>query len=513
MRKSLLLLLTACALPVHASETTTYSYDALGRLVSSVHSGTVNNGLTTTTTFDAASNRTNQTVTGALNAVFSIASASANEGSPLNFVVSRSGTTSNAVTVNWSTSDGTAIAGTNYTAASGVLSFAAGVTSKTFAVTTKSDGVYTPSLSLNALLSSPSAGASIGAGTAVGTISNTDVSKITIASASVNEGGTLLFTVSRTGNLSQPVSASWATSDGTAKAGVNYVASSGVVNFTAGASTAQVSVQTLDDATTSANLSFNIALSAPSAGATLGAGSSTYGYVVNTGSTILTVSPATANEGQPVRFVVTRSGGVSQPLTGAASLFLTAGTAKAGINYYGLGYPVDFRIGSSTTVVSVPTYPDGVSGGNLVFNAQISPNSGNTNFVTPGNGAVAGTIVDTGAAAMNPATTSVITVADTTSNAGSPLIFVMRRQGYAGQACTINYTLSNGTAQSGTHFQGFSGVANFPASTNNTQVLVMISVPTYSIPGVTGYYDMSLNITSGCPNSINSGQASGVIVY
>lgn len=511
MKKSLLLLLTACALPVHASETTTYSYDALGRLVSSVHSGTVNNGLTTTTTFDAASNRTNQTVTGAQNAVFSIASASATEGSPLNFVVSRSGTTSNAVSVNWSTSDGTAIAGTNYIAASGVLSFAAGVTSKTFTVTTKSDGVSTPNLSMNALLSSPSAGASIGTGSAVGTIANSDVSKITIASAYVNEGGTLLFTVSRTGNLSQPVSASWTTSDFTAKAGVNYVASSGVVNFAAGASTAQVSVQTLDDATPSIPLSFNITLSAPSAGATLGSTYSTYGYINNIETSILTLSPATANEGQPVRFVVTRSGGVSKSLKGVANLTLTPGTANAGVNYFGGSYPVEFRAGSSTTVVSVPTYPDGVSGGNLVFQAVITPVVGSG--VTQSSGPVSGTIVDTGAAAMSPSSTSIITVADVTANAGSPLTFWVKRQGYLGQACSINFAVSNGTAQNGTHFSGGSSSIIFPASTSNAPQMVIISVPTYSISGLSGFYDMSFNITSGCANSINSGQAYGTIVY
>jgi YD repeat-containing protein len=49
-------------LGVKAAETVTYSYDAQGRLVQSVISGTVNNGQTSTTTFDAANNRTNYSV-------------------------------------------------------------------------------------------------------------------------------------------------------------------------------------------------------------------------------------------------------------------------------------------------------------------------------------------------------------------------------------------------------------------------------------------------------------------
>ncbi|HEU4962158.1 MAG TPA: hypothetical protein VFT56_17350 [Sphingomonas sp.] len=43
----------------------TYTYDAKGRLVKVVHTGTVNNNLTTTYSHDKADNRTNVTTTGA----------------------------------------------------------------------------------------------------------------------------------------------------------------------------------------------------------------------------------------------------------------------------------------------------------------------------------------------------------------------------------------------------------------------------------------------------------------
>ena len=48
-----------------ASETIIYTYDARGRLTQIAHSGTVNNGATTTYTLDKANNRTNNTTTGA----------------------------------------------------------------------------------------------------------------------------------------------------------------------------------------------------------------------------------------------------------------------------------------------------------------------------------------------------------------------------------------------------------------------------------------------------------------
>ena len=49
-----------------AAETIVYTYDAKGRLVKVVHSGSVNNGVQTTYTYDKADNRKNVTTTGAI---------------------------------------------------------------------------------------------------------------------------------------------------------------------------------------------------------------------------------------------------------------------------------------------------------------------------------------------------------------------------------------------------------------------------------------------------------------
>jgi YD repeat-containing protein len=48
-----------------ATETVTYTYDARGRLIKVVHTGTVNNNVQTDYTHDKADNRTNVTTTGA----------------------------------------------------------------------------------------------------------------------------------------------------------------------------------------------------------------------------------------------------------------------------------------------------------------------------------------------------------------------------------------------------------------------------------------------------------------
>lgn len=50
--------------PAWATETVTYTYDALGRVTNVSHSGSVNNGLNAAYVYDPADNRKTVTVTG-----------------------------------------------------------------------------------------------------------------------------------------------------------------------------------------------------------------------------------------------------------------------------------------------------------------------------------------------------------------------------------------------------------------------------------------------------------------
>ena len=94
-------------------------------------------------------------------------------GAAVAFQVTLSRAASSAVTVDYATSDGTAVAGEDYTATSGALTFAAGETSKTVSVPVLDDahdeGRETFRFSL-----SNAQGAVIADGEAVGTIVNTD---------------------------------------------------------------------------------------------------------------------------------------------------------------------------------------------------------------------------------------------------------------------------------------------------------------------------------------------------
>ncbi|MGB0438465.1 MAG: Calx-beta domain-containing protein, partial [Mycobacterium sp.] len=93
--------------------------------------------------------------------------------SDLGFTVSLSDASVDAVSVGYTTADGTAVAGGDYVGESGTVTFAPGVTSQLVTVAVLGDGVVEANETLTVTLSGPS-GATIADGTAVGTITNDD---------------------------------------------------------------------------------------------------------------------------------------------------------------------------------------------------------------------------------------------------------------------------------------------------------------------------------------------------
>ena len=103
----------------------------------------------------------------------SVSDASAAEGDSVVFTVSLSATSSQQVTVDYATADGTATAGEDYTATSGTLTFQAGETTKTISVPITDDTEDAGGETFTLTLSNAS-GADLGDAEATGTIRDTD---------------------------------------------------------------------------------------------------------------------------------------------------------------------------------------------------------------------------------------------------------------------------------------------------------------------------------------------------
>ena len=90
------------------------------------------------------------------NSKMSISDASAEEPGTMTFTVTLSAASAREVKVNWGTADGTATAGSDYTAGGGELTFAPGETSKTIAVEVLGDDTNEENETLKVNLSNPS---------------------------------------------------------------------------------------------------------------------------------------------------------------------------------------------------------------------------------------------------------------------------------------------------------------------------------------------------------------------
>lgn len=182
------------AVPAVASETVTYTYDELGRMVRTTQTGSVNNGVVTDIDYDPAGNRTDYDVTGSNGSgtddgatgtpgsggggtppSFSISDASAVEGGSLTFLVSKSGSTLQSYYVNWTTVDGSALAGSDYNSGNGLLAFGPAENSKTIAIPTVNNNIYEAIETFHVNLTAASGGATISDPQGAGTISDDEV--------------------------------------------------------------------------------------------------------------------------------------------------------------------------------------------------------------------------------------------------------------------------------------------------------------------------------------------------
>jgi len=224
----------------------------------------------------------------------SIANAQDTEVDPPNtkdmvFIVTLSqAPTSGFVTVNFTTMDGTALATTNgfnndYVTTTGQVVFGVGETSKEIRVPVRGDLDDEPDETFSIVLSSP-VGATIGTGTATGTIIDNDASQsASIADAAIVEGDNgvtyLSFTITLTVPASGTTTVDFATADGSAVAGQDYLPVSGQVSFAAGETSKTVLVPVIGDDLSEANETLTVTLTNP-VGTAIGDGTAT-GTITN----------------------------------------------------------------------------------------------------------------------------------------------------------------------------------------------------------------------------------------
>jgi uncharacterized repeat protein (TIGR01451 family) len=282
----------------------------------------------------------------------------------MSFVVTLSGPAPATVTAHYSTADGTAVAGADYNAVSGTVTFAAGTTSQTITVNSLGDSTDEDNETLRVLLSAPS-GASILDGEGQGTIVDNDTSSVSFNDVSVSEGngGSVVatFTVSLTLPNSRTVGVDFTTTNGVAIAGADFAGASGVATFAPGVTMQTVSITVLGDTLDELNETFALTLSNP-VNATLGRAKGYATIIDDDDPPTVVISDATVTEGQSLSSVVlTLTLSAPSGQTVRVQFATADGTATAGTDYQSRVGEVTFAAGVVTRTIPITIIGDRVA--------------------------------------------------------------------------------------------------------------------------------------------------------
>lgn len=198
----------------------------------------------------------------------------------------------NTTTVNFTTVDGSAIAGTDYTAKSGTVTFKPKDVSETITIPVIGDLTSESNKTFTVQLSNP-VNATLGDSAAVGTIIDNDSAPtLSVSGTSVNEGNSGQTAASVAVTLSKAftstVTVNYATVNGSATAGSDYTAASGTLTFNPGETSKTVAVSITGDTDVESNETFTVGLSSAS-GASIATSQATV-TIVNDDSTTTTSS-------------------------------------------------------------------------------------------------------------------------------------------------------------------------------------------------------------------------------
>jgi hypothetical protein len=414
--------------------------------------------------------------------------------------VTRSGGTMGDISVQYTTSDGTAHDGQDYQAASGTLTFDSsgpGATTKTFTVPIIDNGTVDGNRALTLTLQSPSGGASLGSQkTAVLTIEDDEVAlQFSQASYSVNEGGVATITVTRIGSPDPTVGVTYTVIPGSATQGADYGGPfTGVLSFASNQTSRTFTIPTVNDTLVESPETVLLQLSAPTNQALLGARQTAILTILdnNTGGAFkLGAAAFSASEAASlVNVTVTRSGGG----TGHGKVrirTIPGGNAVADVDYVPLEQVVDFAAGqmSRTVPITLLTASNLTLDGARTIKVALdqpwplglaSVASPSQAIVTIGDNDVGGTIQ------FSPPSLSVL------ETAGNLVLTVTRTGGAAmGVGATWEITAA-GTAVQGVDFTGpLTGIVSFDTGPSQS-----ITIPLIDRPGAHGTRTLQVKLTA-----------------
>ena len=391
----------------------------------------------------------------------------------MTFTVTLSNPSASTVTVGYNTTDGTATAGADYTAGTGLLTFAPGVVTQTVTVTIANDGTYEGSETLNVNLVTPT-NATIADGLGIGTIkddgtgpggSDNDTPTLTVSSPTVAEnGGFAVFTLNLSNASAVPTTVSLSLANGSASSPSDYTTALQVstdggttwnpatsATFAPGATSVLVRTPVVDDNLAEVTENFTLTAST-TAGVTTNPSAQGTATITDNDTPAFSINDMTVNEGAgTITFTVTLSnpsaGNTTVNYATAAGTAGTPGDYAAGTS--ALNGTLTFAPGVVTQTITLNVVNDTVFEGSESFNVNLSGATGGA-IIADNQGV--GTILDngTGGGGNNDDRPVVTGVSSPTVVEGNALDFTVTLSNTSTTPTVVTLTPASGTATLGT---------------------------------------------------------------
>ncbi len=386
----------------------------------------------------------------------------------------RTNGSSNSVAVTFATSNGTAIAGINYSSVQTNVYFAQGVISQTVSIPVDPQPNAEFPTTVYLTLSNPQYGATIGGNPQeVLTILN-DIESFTFTNSpyTVGEGGgSVTLDILRNGPATNTASVNYSTytppgtteAEGYAQPNIDYVPVSGTLTNTPGETFSTIPITILQGHGVNGPLTFQVVLNNPSpAGVQVGPVSAALVTITSdvTGFEFAATNYSVGENGGSVLIYVTRL----NPGTGVATVQFatTNGTAVGGVDYASTNGTLTFQNNQAAASFSVPILNQNLVENTKTFSVALSnprvtvPNTAFTNayLVSPSNTTVTITNVLAGVSFESPT----YSVSECGVTAAIPVVLT----GMTNNPASISYyTTNGGSAVVGVNYLATNGTLNF----------------------------------------------------
>jgi len=388
-----------------------------------------------------------------------------NDGSSnATFTVSLTTASSKPITIDFTTVDGTAIAGEDFVGVNGTLEFAPGETNKTIEVAVLGDKIDEIDEAFTIHLANPS-NADILNNNGTGIITNDDLPPtITVQDLTLVEGDSgsreATFTLALDATSDKEITIDYSTVDGTAIAGDDYEAIAGTLTFAPGEISKIVSVLVNSDTLDELDEAFFLQLD-NAVNSVIDRDQVTVTITNDDNPPSVTVNDITLTEGSnSAVFTITLDNPSGKEIT--IDYSTVDGTAIAGEDYTTVTGTITFAPGETSQIIEVALLGDSIDEFNESFSLNLD---GGSNVIITNSQATANLDDNDDAPSIAVGDVTLVEGDNGTSNAS----FTITLDNPSGKEITVDYSTVDGTAIAGEDYEEIAGIVTFaPGETSKT---------------------------------------------